>query len=119
MCDGYLHSRLKEMIPFMCKFIFQFSEGNQEKADTIITDKIYFDVAIADQNIGRIVIGLFGRTAPKTVKNFVQLSQGTVANKDGFRGSVFHRVIKNFMIQGKSRRVVKIQNQNNEVLAKK
>ena len=74
----------------------------EEKADTTITDKVYFDMSIADRSIGRIVIGLFGNTAPKTVKNFVALAQGSVSNKDGYRGSVFHRVIKKFMIQGNS-----------------
>ena len=48
-------------------------------------------------------LGLFGKTAPKTVENFVKLAQGSVQNKDGYQGSVFHRVIKKFMIQGKSK----------------
>ena len=48
-------------------------------------------------------IGLFGKTAPKTVANFAKLAQGSVQNRDGFQGTVFHRVIKKFMIQGKLR----------------
>lgn len=36
------------------------------------------------------MIGLFGGTVPKTVKNFVELSQREAG--EGFKGSKFHRV---------------------------
>jgi len=46
-------------------------------------------------NHGQIDVELFDADAPKTVDNFVKLS------KDGFYdGLIFHRVIKDFMIQG-------------------
>ncbi|MEK7531684.1 MAG: peptidylprolyl isomerase [Patescibacteria group bacterium] len=46
-------------------------------------------------NYGDIGIALFADKAPKTVENFVKLS------KSGFYdGTKFHRVIKDFMIQG-------------------
>ncbi|MFT4086821.1 MAG: peptidylprolyl isomerase [Gordonia sp. (in: high G+C Gram-positive bacteria)] len=61
-------------------------------------------------NRGDIVIELFADQAPKTVANFVGLADGSkdysTANASGgdtgpfYDGSVFHRVIDGFMIQG-------------------
>ena len=38
--------------------------------------KVFFKVKIGDEEIGEIVIGLFGKTVPKTVENFKKLCEG-------------------------------------------
>jgi peptidyl-prolyl cis-trans isomerase B (cyclophilin B) len=60
---------------------------------TIDSDKTY--TATLETSRGTIVCDLFAKDAPKTVNNFVFLA------RDGFyNGTVFHRVIADFMVQG-------------------
>lgn len=60
--------------------------------------QVWFDLELGGQKVGRVVIGLFGKTVPKTVKNFVELAKKPAG--EGYKGSKFHRVIRDFMIQG-------------------
>lgn len=46
-------------------------------------------------NLGNIQIELFAEKAPKTVKNFLQY-----VNSGFYKGTLFHRIIPSFMIQG-------------------
>lgn len=60
--------------------------------------QVWFDISIDGKPEGRVEIGLFGKTVPKTVQNFIELAKKPQG--DGYKGSKFHRVIREFMIQG-------------------
>jgi peptidyl-prolyl cis-trans isomerase B (cyclophilin B) len=56
--------------------------------------------AVFDTTEGKFKIKLFADKVPNTVKNFVELADGTKTGKPFYDGTVFHRVIPDFMIQG-------------------
>ena len=56
--------------------------------------------AAFDTTEGSFKVKLFADKAPLTVENFVSLAEGTKTGKPFYDGTVFHRVIPNFMIQG-------------------
>ncbi len=67
-------------------------------------------VATVKTNLGTITLNLYGNHAPKTVANFVGLASGTiewthpatgkVSTDKLYDGVIFHRIIKQFMLQG-------------------
>merc|ERR1712126_158793 len=74
------------------------SGSGGEAKGPLVTHTVSFKMSIGGEEAGTIKIGLFGKTVPKTVENFFQLAQKP--EKEGFKGSKFHRVIPSFMLQG-------------------
>ena len=72
--------------------------------------RVYFDVALGgvalggvlagEQPIGRIEMTLRADVVPRTAESFRALCTGEKGRKPHFKGSIFHRVIPNFMCQG-------------------
>jgi len=93
---------MKKISMLLIAALFALLSCNDKYPD--LKDGIYAEF-ITDQ--GTIVTELFYEDAPATVANFVALAEGThplvdsaYANKPYYNGLKFHRVIKNFMIQG-------------------
>jgi peptidyl-prolyl cis-trans isomerase-like 1 len=77
-------------------FLFiSYAQNKQVSTGTVKKDDNKKTVAVIKTNMGNIEIELFAKETPKTVENFVLL-----AKKGYYKGIIFHRVIKNFMIQG-------------------
>jgi len=68
--------------------------------------RVFVDLTIGNIPLGRIVFELFTEIAPKTADNFRSLCTGeagigkTTEKPLHYKGCLFHRVVKNFMIQG-------------------
>ncbi|KAL0348489.1 UNVERIFIED_CONTAM: Peptidyl-prolyl cis-trans isomerase CYP21-1 [Sesamum angustifolium] len=70
-----------------------------------ITHRVFLDVDMDKQRIGRITIGLYGEVVPKTVENFRALCTGELGKAANgkvlhYKGTPFHRIIPGFVIQG-------------------
>ncbi|XP_022240678.1 peptidyl-prolyl cis-trans isomerase H-like [Limulus polyphemus] len=64
---------------------------------------VFFDITIGSTEVGRMKMELFADVVPKTAENFRQFCTGEYKRDGvpiGYKGATFHRVIKDFMIQG-------------------
>ena len=85
--------------------LYSFTE-NAGTADRVINPRVYMDLQIGGRRAGRLVIELFADVVPRTAENFRCLCTGErgLGHKTGkalhFKNTIFHRVIKGFMMQG-------------------
>ncbi|KAI4216544.1 MAG: hypothetical protein LQ351_001033 [Letrouitia transgressa] len=85
----------------MAKFDRNWAGGSPEEVPVVYT---YFDVTWegpvldANKQSGRINFEVWNKEVPRTAQNFTQLSTGEWGF--GYKGSKFHRVIPQFMLQG-------------------
>ncbi|MCB0393955.1 MAG: peptidylprolyl isomerase [Bdellovibrionales bacterium] len=86
-------------------------KAKEEKAEPKVKIEEYSKItAKFETNMGDFLVKLFNKRAPRTVENFVDLAEGNKEFYDSkeekkvkrpfYDGLIFHRVIKNFMIQG-------------------
>jgi len=88
---------MKVFVPFSVTCLSLACSGQQIPRETV-TDEVDFEMSVGGRVLGVITIGLFGDAVPRTVRNFAELANGTKPN--GYGGSVFHRIIPDFMMQG-------------------
>ncbi|KAL4869287.1 hypothetical protein BDV12DRAFT_185340 [Aspergillus spectabilis] len=88
---------------FNCKQSSFLSLRSFHQTSSAMSSKVFFDiqytpVGSSAPETGRVVFNLFDDVVPKTAKNFRELClkpQG-----EGYKGSTFHRIIPQFMLQG-------------------
>lgn len=69
------------------------------------THEVTFAISIGGNPVGNIVFGILFNSAPRTAFNFLTIARGNTTSLDGkfiltYKKSIFHRTIRNFMIQG-------------------
>ncbi|RZF38931.1 hypothetical protein LSTR_LSTR014825 [Laodelphax striatellus] len=71
-----------------------------------VRPRCFFDIEVGGLPIGRVVFELYSESCPLTVENFRALCTGekgigkTTGKPLHYKGIIFHRVVKDFMIQG-------------------
>lgn len=85
------------VVVFILGYIFKnvSDEGEKNVGKDLASKTTISNGVIIKTNFGNIELSFFPDKAPVTVGNFIKLSEAGFYN-----GTLFHRVIKNFMIQG-------------------
>lgn len=102
---GVSHEKIKEKADYITKTLEEDGIFDALEGFGMVEKELHFPqvdietvegpIATIKTNHGDLRIKLFPEHAPKTVANFIALS------KDGYYdGVIFHRIIKDFMIQG-------------------
>ena len=102
---GISHEKIKEKADYITKTLEEDGIFDALEGFGMVEKELHFPqvdieavdgpIATIKTNLGDMRIKLFPEHAPKTVANFIALS------KDGYYdGVIFHRIIKDFMIQG-------------------
>jgi len=106
--DAMAEAKQKEKLAF--GGLFGKVSMYEDKAGVVAPGKnnphVFFDVKHGDATLGRIVMQIFMDITPKTAENFRALCTGekgtsSISEKPlHYKGCTFHRVIKDFMVQG-------------------
>ncbi|XP_016140997.1 peptidyl-prolyl cis-trans isomerase A-like [Sinocyclocheilus grahami] len=82
----------------LCSLAFtaarMYATGAQANSNPVV----FFDIAADNEPLGRVTFELNADVVPKTAENFRALCTGE--HGFGYKGSIFHRVIPQFMCQG-------------------
>merc|ERR1712226_368999 len=100
MGTGSFHivNRVASVLDVIVFFIMAIKKGYRPRC--------FFDLESDGQPVGRVIFELFSDVCPRTCDNFRALCTGekglsSVTRKTlHYKGSSFHRVVKNFMVQG-------------------
>tara|TARA_Y100001958_G_C21115987_1_gene461562 strand:+ start:177 stop:770 length:594 start_codon:yes stop_codon:yes gene_type:complete len=85
------------LIPFGVACSDSADGENELSEEIVMTNQYYATIELEDQNgetMGKVKIELYADKTPKTVQNFIDLS-----NSGFYDGIIFHRVIPGFMAQ--------------------